>query len=193
MIAAILLAAGESKRMGQPKMLLPWGDSTVIEHVVVTFLKAGIEDIVVVTGSSREQVEKAVEGYPVRHVHNPDYATGEMLSSIQCGIRAMTEQAQAALVSLGDQPQILESSIRAICEAYQAGSSLLIAPSFRMKRGHPWLVARPLWKKLLAMQPPQTPRDLLNDHANQIQYVSLDTPTILADLDTPDDYRTFKP
>ena len=83
MISAIILAAGQSKRMGQPKMLLPWGELTVIEHVITTFLNAGIEDMVVITGGAREQVEGAIAQYPVRKVYNSDYAAGEMLSSLQ--------------------------------------------------------------------------------------------------------------
>jgi molybdenum cofactor cytidylyltransferase len=193
MISAIILAAGQSKRMGQPKMLLPWGPSTVIEHVVATFLNAGVEDILVVTGGAHEQVEKAIDRYPVRKMQNMDYATGEMLSSLQCGLRKMPDPAQAALIGLGDQPQIQEAIIRFICEAYQESRSSLIVPSFRMKRGHPWLVARPLWKKILALRPPETPRDFLNHYADKIQYVSVDTPTILADLDTPQDYQNSHP
>ena len=193
MISAVILAAGESKRMGQPKMLLPWGDRTVIEHVVTTFLKAGIEDVVVVTGGAHEQVARAVEQYPVRKIHNPNYATGEMLSSIQCGIREMREQAQAALIGLGDQPQVQQKSVRAIYDTYESTAYTLIVPSFQRKRGHPWLVARPLWDELLALHPRQTPRDFLNDHSDEIQYVNLDTPTILADLDTPEDYRKSHP
>lgn len=193
MISAIILAAGESKRMGQPKMLLPWENRTVIEHVVTTFLKAGIEDIVVVTGGAHEQVERAVEQYPVRKIHNPNYATGEMLSSIQCGIREMPEQAQAVLIGLGDQPQVQQKSVRAIYDTYKATASSLIVPSFRRKRGHPWLVARPLWDELLTLKPHRTPRDFLNDHPDEIQYVNVDNATILADLDTPEDYRKSHP
>lgn len=193
MISAILLAAGDSRRMGKPKMLLPWGDQTVIEHVVNTFLRAGIEDLVVVTGGGYEQVEKAVMRYPVRKIHNRNYATGEMLSSIQCGIREMPKSTQAALIGLGDQPQVEQMSIRAICDAYKESASALIVPSFQMKRGHPWLVARSLWNEILALQSPSTPRDFLKDHSNQIQYVNLDTPTILADLDTPEDYDKSRP
>jgi molybdenum cofactor cytidylyltransferase len=193
MIAAVILAAGESKRMGQPKMLLPWGNLKVIEHVVNTFLKAGIEDIVVVTGGAHEQVEKVIDHYPVRKIHNRNYAAGEMLSSLQCGLREISERAQAALIGLGDQPQAQERSVRAICDAYQENTSTLIVPSFQMKRGHPWLVARPLWNELLALQPPKTPRDFLNSHADQIQYVNLDTSTTLADLDTPEDYWKSHP
>ena len=193
MISALILAAGQSKRMGQPKMLLPWGNQTVIEHVVATFLKAGVEDILLVTGSEHERVEKAIDGYPLRKIHNRDYATGEMLSSLQCGLRELTKEAQAALIGLGDQPQVQEETIRAIRHAYREQTSRLIVPSFEMKRGHPWLVARSLWDDLLALQPPETPRDFLNKYAREILYLNMDTPTILADLDTPDDYIQSRP
>src|SRR5512144_2811697 len=102
MISAIILAAGQSRRMGQPKMLLPWGKSTVIEHVIVTFLRSGIEDVIVVTGGAREKVESVISGYPVRKSYNEAYAAGEMLSSIQCALRTISEQSQAALIGLGD-------------------------------------------------------------------------------------------
>jgi molybdenum cofactor cytidylyltransferase len=193
MISAIILAAGQSKRMGQPKMLLPWGRSTVIEHVITTFLKAGIEDVTVVTGGAREQVEGTISQYPVRKVHNHDYAAGEMLSSIQCAMGVMPESAQAMLIGLGDQPQVQENSLRLICEAYRDSQSRLIVPSFQMRRGHPWLVARPLWKEILALKPPESLRDFLNRHSGEIHYVRVETPSILADLDTPEDYHRSRP
>jgi len=193
MISAIILAAGQSKRMGQPKMLLPWENLTVIEHVVTTFLNAGVNDILVVTGGAHEQVKKAIDRYPVHYIRNKDYAAGEMLSSLQRGLRKMPDQVQAALIGLGDQPQIQEGSIRLICEAYRESRSPLIVPSFRMKRGHPWLVARLLWKEILKLRSPETPRDFLNHYAHQIQYVNVETPTILADLDTPEDYQNSHP
>jgi molybdenum cofactor cytidylyltransferase len=193
MISAIILAAGESKRMGQPKMLLPWGNRTVIEHVVTTFLNAGVEDIIVVTGGAKARVEAVLANYSVWITHNLEYTSGEMLSSLQQAIRNMPGETQAALIGLGDQPQVQESSIRAICEAYKTSRSTLIVPSFQMKRGHPWLVARPLWNEILELRPPSTPRDLLNKYSNAIHYVTVDTPTILADLDTPEDYRKSHP
>jgi len=193
MISAIILAAGQSKRMGQPKMLLPWGKSTVIEHVISTFLDAGIEDITVVTGGAREQVERAISQYPVRSIHNTDYQAGEMLSSIQRGLSVMTPQAQATLVGLGDQPQVQKNSVRLICEEYQASQSRLIVPSFQMRRGHPWLVARSLWNEILVLKPPESPRDFLTRHADAIHYVNVETQSILADLDTPEDYQRSHP
>jgi molybdenum cofactor cytidylyltransferase len=105
----------------------------------------------------------------------------------------MSERVQAALVSLGDQPQLQEASVLAIYEAYRANRSGLIVPSFQRRRGHPWLVARSYWDEILSLQPPETTRDFLNRHAGDIQYVELDTPTILADLDTPEDYQASHP
>jgi molybdenum cofactor cytidylyltransferase len=193
MISAIILAAGQSKRMGQPKMLLSWGKSTVIEHVISTFLNAGIEDVIVVTGGAREQVEGTLSQYPVRMIHNTNYAAGEMLSSIQWALKAMLAEAQAALIGLGDQPQVQEKSIRLICDQYRDSQSTLIVPSFQMRRGHPWLVARPLWSEILALKPPESPRDFLTRHANEIHYVNVNTQSVLADLDTPEDYEKSGP
>ena len=174
-------------------MLLPWGKVIVIEHVITTFLQAGIEDVVVVTGGAREQVEQAIGAYPVRSVHNREYATGEMLSSLQEGLRTMPPQAEAALIGLGDQPQVEEGNVRLICGTYQESKSRLVVPSFQRRRGHPWLVTRALWDELLAMKPPGSPRDFLNRHAGEIQYVNTDTDSILADLDTPEDYKNSRP
>jgi molybdenum cofactor cytidylyltransferase len=129
----------------------------------------------------------------VRNIRNENYEAGEMLSSIQCGLRALPPQAQAALIGLGDQPQVQEKNVRLICEAYRASQSRLIVPSFQMRRGHPWLVERSLWKEILELKPPESPRDFLNRHANEIHYVSVDTQSVLADLDTPEDYRKSHP
>lgn len=192
MISAILLAAGESKRMGQPKMLLPWGEGTVLTHVIAVFRKAGMDDILVVTGGAREQVEELVSGLGVETVFNPAFQTGGMLSSLQCGLRALRRQTQAALIGLGDQPQVQAGSVRRVCEAFFETKSHLVVPSYRMRRGHPWLVARPLWEEVLSLQPPASPRDFLNAHASDIQYVTVDDAGVLADLDTPEEYRRWQ-
>ena len=198
MITAIILAAGQSTRMGKPKMLLPWGDITIIEHVVSMFSNAGIKDILVVTGGVREEVEAVImecgNKYPVRSVYNDQYMEGDMLSSIQCGLRNIVDKRiGAAMIGLGDQPQVQERSVRLLCEAYLQTKSPLVVPSFQMRRGHPWLVARPLWQALTKVDSDQTPRDFLNAHSDDIQYVEIDTSSILADLDTPEDYRTAHP
>ncbi len=193
MIAAILLAAGMSRRMGQPKMLLPWGRTTVIEQVISMLMMAGIDDILVITGRYKEAIEEVIAKYPIQVVHNEKYTEGEMLSSLQCGLRELKAEAKATLVVLGDQPQVQVGSVRLVCDAFLETKSNIVAPSYQMRRGHPWLVARPLWDELLKMKSPQTPRDFLNAHKNEIHYVNTDDPNVLADLDTPSDYRKWQP
>lgn len=191
MITAIILAAGESKRMGEPKMLMPWGKSTVLQTVISTFQASGIKDILVITGGARQQVESLV-GRTVETVFNENYQSGEMLSSIQLGLSVKMREASAALICLGDQPQVEERSVRSVCNAFLAGKSQLVVPSYQMHRGHPWLIARPLWDELLTMKPPKTPRDFLKKNSSKIQYVIVDSSNILADLDTPEDYAKQK-
>jgi molybdenum cofactor cytidylyltransferase len=198
MITAIIVAAGQSRRMGSPKMLLPWGNVTVIEHIIAVFSKAGVEDILVITGGAHEQVEAVVTKckieYPVRSVYNQKHMEGDMLSSIQCGLEQLTDKnISAVMIGLGDQPQVQEGSVRLLREAFLQAKSPLVVPSFQMRRGHPWLMARSLWKEILEMSSSQTPRDFLNSHSLDIQYVNVDTPSILADLDTPEEYRTSHP
>lgn len=188
MIAAMILAAGQSKRMGRPKMSLPWGQSTVLGRVIQVFKAAGIEDIVVVTGGDREAAEEIAAECQARTAFNPDFERDEMLSSIQTGLHAMDEGTRAVFIALGDQPQIQEATVRLIAEEYARSPVPLIVPSYQMRRGHPWLVEGELWPDILELRSPKTPRDFLRQHADAIRYVEVDNPSILQDLDTPEDY-----
>lgn len=116
-----------------------------------------------------------------------------MTLSVQEGLKHTLPNTQAALITLGDQPQILSSTVHSILTAYQTGAHPLIAPSYQMRRGHPWLVDRSFWDELLNLSAPQTLRDFFLSHAEQIHYLVVDTPTILKDLDTPEDYQREKP
>ena len=177
-------------------MLLPWGNTTVLGHVVSTYQSAGVEEILVITGGAHKQIEEIVNLYKVRSVFNEQYAGGEMLSSLQRGLEVLLpnrDKVRAALIGLGDQPQVQVQTVQGICEAYRSHPSRLIVPSFQMRRGHPWLVENSLWLELLEMKAPQSPRDFLSGHAGEIRYVEVDTPSILADLDTPEDYRKAHP
>jgi len=192
MITAIILAAGESKRMGEPKVLMPWGKSTVLQTIIATLQSAGLQDILVITGGERERVESLV-GRTAQTVFNEDFARGDMLSSLQAGLKTKMREASAALICLGDQPQVEERVVQSVCEAFNKYKSKIVVPSFEMHRGHPWLVARPLWDELLKMRAPKSPRDFLNKQARTIKYVSVDSPSVIQDLDTPEDYVQQKP
>lgn len=192
MITALILAAGQSKRMGQPKMLLPWGETTVLGQVIATFKAAGIEDVLVVAGGAREQVE-ALVGDSARTVFNPEFAQEEMLSSVQVGLAGLKLGVEAILIGLGDQPQVQERSVRLIVEIYYISGASIVVPSFQMRRGHPWLVARRHWDEIQRMRSPESLREFLKRHADEIHYVTMDNISILQDLDTPKDYLKSKP
>jgi molybdenum cofactor cytidylyltransferase len=192
MITALILAAGQSKRMGQPKMLLPWGVRTVLEQVITTFKAAGVDDVLVVTGGAREQVETLV-GNEAQTIFNPNYAEGEMLSSVQAGLAGLKPGAEAVLIGLGDQPQVQERSVRLVLDEYHKSGVSIVVPSFRMRRGHPWLAARAHWDEILGMQSPASLRDFLNRHQDEIRYVVCDNDSILQDMDTPEDYLKSRP
>ena len=192
MITTLILAAGQSKRMGKTKMLLPWGEVTVLEQVIATFGSAEVDDVLVVTGGDRERVEALVKD-PARMVFNPNYAEGEMLSSVQAGLVGLKHGAEAVLIGLGDQPQAQERSVRLVIDEYRKSGASIVVPSFQMRRGHPWLVARPHWDEILHMRSPASLRDFLNSHADEIHYVELSNDSILQDLDTPEDYLKSRP
>lgn len=187
MISAIVLAAGKSTRMGQQKMMMPWGETTVLGQVIETLKRANVDDIIVVTNSTVAETISNLKS-PIT-LNN----SGEMLSSIQTGLQAQKPSAEAALICLGDQPQVQERCVRSVCETFKSSGANLVVPSYQMRRGHPWLVARPLWDEILHMREPETMRDFLNAHHADIHYIEMDTPSILQDLDTPEDYRKYKP
>jgi molybdenum cofactor cytidylyltransferase len=198
MIPAIIPAAGESQRMGEPKLLMKWMDGTVLGHVVSVFARAGVEDILVITGSNREKIEQLVEDlanrYPVRCVYNSSYNSGEMLSSVQRGLEDLVEKnIGAAMIGLGDQPQVEGGSVKVILDEYRRTHYSLIVPSYQMRRGHPWLVGRIHWDEILLLKAPQTLRDFLSRHAETIHYVKTENASVLADLDTPADYSKSHP
>jgi len=186
-ISAVILAAGKSTRMGQQKMLMPWGNTTVLEKVVETLQAAEIEDITLVTNST---TASEITDYKLPITLNDG---GEMLESIQLGLQAQKPSAEAALICLGDQPQVEEGSVRSVCDAFRKKKSSIVVPSYKMRRGHPWLIARELWDEVLQMHAPESMRDFLNTHKADIFYIELDTPSILQDLDTPADYLKYKP
>lgn len=193
-VGAVVLAAGQSRRMGTPKMLLPWGDTTVIGRVARVLKDAGVAQMVVVTGANRTEVEAALQEEEILLAHNSQYQRGEMLTSLQVGLHALREDIQAALVVLGDQPQIEGQVVRQITERAGESAQPLVVPSYQKRRGHPWLVRRALWSELYAMDGErETLRDFLNRRAQQIEYVNVDTGSVLLDLDTPEDYQSQRP
>jgi len=192
-IGAVVLAAGLSTRMGKPKMIMPWGKSTIIETVVTTLTKTEVFPIIVITGGAHQEIERSVKHLPVQTVFNPLYYNGEMLVSLQLGLKHLPLDVAAILIVLGDQPAMDDRIVREIIASYRETTAEIIVPSYQMRRGHPWLVDRSMWNQILSLTPPQTLRDFNNNNRDRIRYLVVDTPSILQDLDTPEDYETQRP
>lgn len=191
MIAAVLLAAGQSIRMGRSKLELPWKNGqSIISHVVGIFLEADASPVLVVTGGMRETIEASLRGKGIEFAYNPDFATGGMLSSIKVGLRALEGRTiEAALISPADLPLLRLTTVRKIIEAWEKHKPPIISPSYDERRGHPVLIAKTEWDAILRLADDQTLRDFLRQHEREISYLVVDDPGILHDLDTPEEYR----
>jgi molybdenum cofactor cytidylyltransferase len=187
-ISAIVLAAGLSARMGRPKLLLPYGEHTVVEQVVSMLLSSLADEVLVVTGHEREAVERALAGWPVRAVFNPDYAAGEMLSSVQVGLGAASAESRAALLAVGDMPAVEAGVVAQLVAAYRTDDCVYI-PSYHMRAGHPVLVPRSYWPAILALPRGASLRSVWQAEGSRIHWVTVDTPSVLRDMDTPADYE----
>lgn len=189
-VGAVVLAAGLSRRMGQPKVLLPWTSRmTIIEHIITQLMMARVDHIVVVTGNRAGEVRRLASGRGAETVHNPDYEAGEMLSSLKAGLEALPPNMAAALVVLGDQPRIQPRVISQVMMSYAEGHGQIVAPTYQGERGHPILIDRRYWPEILALPPGSAPRDVIKKYPAETALIDVNTDSILGDVDTPDDYQ----
>jgi molybdenum cofactor cytidylyltransferase len=189
-IGAVVLAGGMSRRMGQLKVLMPWGGRrTIIEHIIEQLALARVPQVTVVTGHRAGEVRQVVSRVGADVVHNDKYTTGEMLSSLQAGLRAMPAHISAALLVLGDQPHIQPKIVAQVMMAYAEGNGDIVAPSYHMRRGHPILIDRRYWAEILDLPEDGSLRDVMDRHKDRIGYVNVDTDSVLRDVDTQEDYR----
>ena len=190
-VAAVILAAGESRRMGQPKLLLPWRDGCVLDAVLAAVSAAPFDDAVLVSGAYRERVEEVAAYHGIRCVFNPDYASGQSTSLI-AGLNALPDDTAAAFI-LADQPGLNDALLRRLIEAYrQSGAPILQPRTLQGRAGHPVLFAPALFAELRALSGDVGGRPVLQAHKNEIQYLLADDDGIWQDLDTPEEYRLLR-
>ena len=188
MIAAIIPAAGQSRRMGAQKQLLPWAGTTVIGHIVDELLRSEIDEVCVVVGHQSDQITQALAGRNVRLVLNPDYRRTEMLSSVCCGLRALPPACVAVLVALGDQPAITAELVNTMLRAYATSGKGIVVPTHDGKRGHPLLFARRYCEELQIGYDQVGLRGLLAAHGEELLELSVASSAVLCDLDSRADY-----
>jgi molybdenum cofactor cytidylyltransferase len=187
MISGILLAAGESRRMGRPKLLLPWENSTVIAHVVSRYLTAHLSELLVVVGAEGENIRRALSSKPVLVVENPDFREG-MGSSLRRGVEAAAADSEGYLIGLGDQPFITSEIIDQLITSFLKLRPGIAVCSHQGKFGHPVIFGRKFRRDLCALRGDVGGRKIISEHPVEVACIEVGSGAIFLDIDTPADY-----
>jgi len=188
MVSAVLLAAGASTRMGVPKLLLPLGGEPIVRRTARQVCASGFDEVIVVSGSEHARIVEALEGLPVTHAVNREFATG-MGSSFRAGVEHLGPDAEAAMFALADQPFLTSAEYGAILTTWRLHHPLIVGSKFGEVTAPPHLFARALYPELAALQ--HGARSVLQRHASQMIVMHFPA-DLLMDIDTPDDYERAK-
>lgn len=187
-VSAILTAAGESRRMGRPKPLLPWRGTTLVEHQISALFDGGVSEVVVVVGHEADAVAAQVSCTGARCVVNPDYLQGKT-TSIKAGLRAVSPDADAILLLAVDQPRT-DAIVSAVVRAHVSGDFLITSPRYEGHGGHPLIFAASLRSELARIsEEKQGIREVFQAHRDSVQEYALDDAMIRLDLNTPEAYE----
>lgn len=192
-IAGIVLAAGRSTRMGADnKLLQELRGKPIVRYAVEAQLEARLDPVLVVTGHQKEAVEAALSDLPIRFVHNPDYASG-LAGSVRAGVAALPSEAEAAVISLGDMPNVTSQVIERLAESHlQQPDSLAVVPTLFGHRGNPVLLARPIFPAVSLLTGDRGARRLLDEAGSRVVEVPFEDPAIAIDVDTPEALRALQ-
>ena len=184
---AIILAGGESKRMKAPKMLLPFMGRTIIEKVIENVTSSDVDKTLVVLGAEHKAVLKVITGLSVTYCYNDKYKEG-MLSSVICGFRSLPDDFEAVLVFQGDQPMIPAQAINELIIAYRKSGKGIVIPVFDKQRGHPLLIDRKYRDEIEKLNTEEGLRSLAEKFHSDVLDFDVNSPEILRDIDTKEDY-----
>jgi molybdenum cofactor cytidylyltransferase len=189
-IGIILLAAGFSSRMGEPKQLLKVHNEPLIRIMIRQALASDVSEVVVVLGHHASEIEKAIGGLPVHITLNKEAAKG-MGGSIKCGVRSLNKMAcSAALIITCDQPLLTSSHLKKIVEAYREKRALIVASGYAGSVGIPVLFDQKLFDSILSIDDNAGAKKIINENISDTFVI--DFPEGKIDLDTPEDYRSFQ-
>jgi len=193
MIAALILAAGGSRRLGRPKQLEPWGSTTLLGHVIDLVESFPVDETWVVVGADLDRVVNEIGPRPVGIIQNPDWETG-LASSLRVGLDALTQlsKADGVLVFLGDQPSVRADVVTALIEKHRRSSAMAIVPKYRYSLGNPVLLDRALWPRLMSLEGDEGAQRLLQAHSEWVEEVWFDS-LPPRDIDTQADVEELRP
>lgn len=192
MIVGIVLAAGRSRRMGEPKPLLVFRGATFLERAVRALRGGGCERVVVVAGPDGDPVARriaeAARAAGAEVATNP-VPNAEQVDSLRAGLAALPPEAQAAVVAPADVPGMDAAAVGALVEAFRARGAPVVRATHAGRHGHPVLFARRVFPELFADPLPEGARTVIHAHAGEVEEVPVASPAVLLDVDTPADYR----
>lgn len=190
-ISGVVLAAGQSSRIGGTKQLLAFRDSTLLGQVIANARGSLLDEIIVVLGHDAAEIQNQVDFAGVKVVLNDNYKNGQS-SSLKMGLNNVSNRSHAAMFLLGDQPLVDECVINKVIRAYQESLSPIVIPVFAGRRGNPVVIGRELFGELaVAAKGDAGARVLFNHHAGVIHHVEMDSSFIHADVDTVEDYNNL--
>lgn len=186
-IWALILAAGESKRMKVPKMLLPFNGKTMIEMVIGNVRTSVVNHTLVVLGPYRNEIGNVISNYHVNSCYNERYKEG-MFSSVLCGIKNLPEEFESVLIIPGDQPFIRPEVINRLIAGYRNSGKGIVMPVYKKKRGHPLLLDSKYRNILKGFHAHEDLRTLSERYPEDVLEITTNSPGILKDFDTKEDY-----
>lgn len=187
-LPAIIPAAGRSTRMGQPKALLDADGDSFLGRILSSLREGGADPLLVVVRDSQDPIALAAKGMGGTVVQNPDPGPGP-ISSLQAGLRALSPEPDAVLFAPVDHPLFAPETVRAICRTFRETGAPLVIPAFEGWRGHPVLFSRRLFPELMEDDLPEGARSVVRRYLEERVQLPVDDPGILADIDTPEEYR----
>lgn len=192
MVVAVVLAAGESRRMGSPKALLPFAGVTFLEHIVSSLVQTKVGKIIVVLGHRAEEIRSKVAHLPVTWVVNNDYAKGQ-LSSLVAAVRRLAEdgdwEVDGMLVHLVDHPLISLELVDQMIARFYESKKLVVLPRYKGRRGHPVIFSKDLFAEIVSTPLEQGAKGVVHAHRADTLEVETDEAGITVDVDTQDEYR----
>lgn len=189
MISGLILAAGESTRMGTDKALLLYRGRTFLETIAAALREAGISKIAVVLGHHAEEIQRAANLQGVEVVINENYVQGQT-SSLQAGLRAlMSPELEAVVLCLVDHPAVSAPTMGKLVASFRESPSPVVIPTYQDQRGHPVLVARALFQELLQLGAGEGANGVIRKHRSDTQFVEIDDAGILLDVDDTETYH----
>ncbi|MFN2577779.1 MAG: NTP transferase domain-containing protein [Pyrinomonadaceae bacterium] len=188
-VAALLLAAGRSRRMGAFKPLLPFGNRTVVDACIDSLRRAEVNDIVVVVGHRANELQKHLESSKTRFAINPD-ADSEMSASIARGVEQLVANAGAVIIALVDHPAVAPEAIGSLIDEWKRGAKL-VQPEYQGRGGHPVLIDFAYRSELLCLNPRTGLRSLFDAHRHEVRRLPVESPYVARDMDTWEDYLSL--